>query len=158
MYKIFLATTVLAFSLCACENRTEVIYTVLMVPPENAEPGDDVNFKNTINDHVFFSLNSSTLSEDAKRILDEQVSWLNRNSNTVVIIEGHADERGNSKYNLQLSERRAEAVKNYLIAKGLLKTRIRAASFGKEHPEFVGHNEDTWSKNRAAVTIVHRAN
>ena len=158
MYKTFLFTTSLVFSLVACEKRSEVVYTVYPVYPENYEPENEASFKNTVNNHVFFSINSSKLTKDAKKILDKQIGWLNKNSNTVLIIEGHSDERGSSKYNLQLSARRAEAVKNYLIAKGLLKTRIRTVSFGKEHPEFVGHNVNIWSKNRSAVTIVHRAN
>ena len=158
MYKTFLFTTFIAFSLVACEKCTEVVYIPVPAFLEDYESDNDTTFKNTINDHVFFSLNSSKLSQDAKKILDKQRDWLNKNSNTVLIIEGHADERGSSKYNLLLSQSRADAVKNYLVAKGIFKTRIRTVSFGKEHPETLGHNEDIWSKNRSAVTIVHKAN
>ena len=156
MYKGFLMTA-MALSLVACEKQTETIYTSVVVPPTDYIPGGEENFKGVVNDHVFFKLNSSKLSAEAQSTLDKQADWLDRHSDTVLILEGHADERGASKYNLDLSMKRATAVKSYLVKKGVLRTRMRTVSFGKEHPDTMGHNDRTWGKNRSVVTIVHKA-
>ena len=103
---------------------------------------------------VFFAFDSSALSADARKSLDTQVAWLKKNSNINVVIEGHADERGTREYNLALGERRANAVKKYLISKGVKADRISTVSYGKERPEVLGSNEAAWAKNRRAVTVV----
>ena len=71
-----------------------------------------------------------------------------------VIIEGHADERGTREYNLALGERRANAVKNYLVALGIAPERIETISYGKERPAVLGTGEAVWRLNRRAVTKV----
>jgi peptidoglycan-associated lipoprotein len=71
-----------------------------------------------------------------------------------ITIEGHADERGTREYNLALGDRRANAAKNYLAARGVNAARISTISYGKERPIALGSDEASWAQNRRAVTIV----
>ncbi len=105
-------------------------------------------------DRVFFALDSHTLDADARATLDAQARWLVANPSVSVTIEGHADERGTREYNLALGERRANAAKNYLAARGVAESRMSVISWGKERPEVEGSNEAAWAQNRRAVTVV----
>jgi peptidoglycan-associated lipoprotein len=107
----------------------------------------------TVGDRVFFSYDKMDLSTEARATLDRQAAWLKQNSFSVVI-EGHCDERGTREYNLALGERRATAVKNYLVADGVPAGRIKTISYGKERPAVVGDNEAAWAQNRRGVTVV----
>ncbi len=111
-------------------------------------------FSNTIGDTVLFAVNQDTLSPEAKAVLDAQVAWLNQYPDHTIIIEGHADEQGTREYNLSLGARRAAAVQNYMIAAGLLPSRLSIISYGKERPLEICSTEVCWSKNRRAVTVV----
>ena len=71
------------------------------------------------------------------------------------MIEGHTDDRGTREYNIGLGERRANAVRNYLITQGVDPSRIDTISYGKERPAVVGANEDAWAQNRRAVTVIN---
>ncbi|MGA1782385.1 MAG: peptidoglycan-associated lipoprotein Pal, partial [Candidatus Puniceispirillaceae bacterium] len=104
---------------------------------------------------VYFGFDSSELDGEAQATLDRQAAFLNVNPTMVVIIEGHADERGTREYNLALGDRRAVSVRDYLLAKGLNAARIRTVSYGKERPSVVGSNEDSWAKNRRAATVLN---
>lgn len=104
---------------------------------------------------VFFDFDSAELSEVSKNTLDRQAAFLNVNPALIIIVEGHADERGTREYNLALGDRRAVAVRDYLLAKGLNAARIRTVSYGKERPAVVGSNEDAWAKNRRAATVLN---
>lgn len=104
---------------------------------------------------VYFGFDSSELDGEAQATLDRQAAFLNVNPTMVVIIEGHADERGTREYNLALGDRRAVSVRDYLLAKGLNPARIRTVSYGKERPSVVGSNEDAWAKNRRAATLLN---
>jgi peptidoglycan-associated lipoprotein len=84
---------------------------------------------------------------DAK-ILDEDAKWMKSNSNALVLIEGHCDERGTNEYNLALGDRRAKAALNYLAAQGISADRMTIVSYGEERPVCAEHNEACWSKNR----------
>ena len=107
-----------------------------------------------VSDRIFFDLNSSSLSADAKSILDKQSAWLKNDLNIKIIVEGHCDERGTREYNLALGEKRANAVKKYLVSNGVDSSRVKTTSFGKERPEFIGSGEEVWSKNRRSITVV----
>ena len=87
---------------------------------------------------VYFGFDSSELTVEAQAILDRQAAFLNVNPTMVVIIEGHADERGTREYNLALGDRRAVAARDYLLAKGLNAARVRTVSYGKERPAVSG--------------------
>ena len=108
-----------------------------------------------VGDRVFFGYDSSELDSDALELLQDQVAWLKQNSNVSVTIEGHCDERGTREYNLALGEKRAQAVKNYLIGLGINPDRVSTISYGKERPAVVGSNDGAWTQNRRSVTIVN---
>ena len=108
-----------------------------------------------VGDRVFFGYDSSDLDSDALELLQDQVAWLKQNSDVSVTIEGHCDERGTREYNLALGEKRAQAVKNYLIGLGINPDRISTISYGKERPAVVGSNDGAWAQNRRSVTIVN---
>ena len=108
-----------------------------------------------VGDRVFFGYDSSDLDSDALELLQDQVAWLKQNSGVSVTIEGHCDERGTREYNLALGEKRAQAVKNYLIGLGINPDRESTISYGKERPAVVGSNDGAWAQNRRSVTTVN---
>lgn len=107
-----------------------------------------------VGDRVFFALNSSELSAQARAALEKQATWIKRFGGIRVVLEGHADERGTREYNLALGERRANAAKDYLVALGVNPSRVKTLSYGKERPAALGHNEAAWAQNRRSVTVV----
>ena len=109
---------------------------------------------NGVGDRVFFALDQSDLSPEAQQTLRRQAEWLRRYAAVTVTIEGHADERGTREYNLALGDRRAAAVKNFLVAAGIPAQRLQTITYGKERPAVVGSNEAAYSKNRRAVTTI----
>lgn len=119
-----------------------------------ATPGSARDFVENVGDRVFYALDSSTLTSEAKATLDKQAAWLKKYSNTKVTVEGHCDERGTREYNLALGERRATAAKNYLVAAGIPASRLSTISYGKERPAVVGSTEAAYSQNRRAVSVV----
>lgn len=105
-------------------------------------------------DTVHFSFDQYDIDPEARTILDSQAQWLSAHPNTRITIEGHCDERGTREYNLALGDRRANAAKNYLAARGVSPTRITTISYGKERPIALGSDDASWAQNRRAVTIV----
>ena len=118
------------------------------------EPGTIQDFIVNVGDRVFFDFDKSTLTAKAQETLDKQAAWLSRVPSATILIEGHCDERGTREYNLALGERRATAVKDYLISKGVAASRIKTISYGKERPAVLGSNEWAWSQNRRGVTTI----
>ena len=110
-------------------------------------------YKTEIGDRVLFAYDKSDLNASAREVLNCQVAWLKANGSINVRIEGHCDERGTREYNIALGERRANAVKNYLVAKGIAASRLNTISFGKERPEIVGASEDSYKQNRRGVSV-----
>ena len=108
-----------------------------------------------VGDRVLFGYDSSELDDEDRSILDNQGKFLNQNPSLKVTIEGHCDERGTREYNLALGEKRAQAVKNYLISLGISSDRVSTISYGKERPAVVGSNDGAWAQNRRSVTIVN---
>lgn len=100
------------------------------------------------NQDVYFDYDSYTLSEPAKKVLDEKVSFLKRYPKVAVTIEGHCDERGTTEYNIALGERRANAAQQYLTSSGSSNLKLTTVSYGKERPVVTGHDEASWAKNR----------
>jgi len=117
-------------------------------------PGTQDDLIVNVGDRVFFGYNSSELDSDAQELLQDQVAWIKQH-NVSVTIEGHCDERGTREYNLALGEKRAQAVKNYLISMGVDSVQISTISYGKERPAVVGSNDGAWSQNRRSVTTVN---
>jgi peptidoglycan-associated lipoprotein len=118
-------------------------------------PGSQQDLEASAGDRVFFAFDRSDISPEARQILTRQADWLRRYPNVTVTIEGHCDERGTREYNLALGERRAQAVKNVLVASGISASRISTISYGKERPAVVGSSEDAYAQNRRAVTVVN---
>jgi peptidoglycan-associated lipoprotein len=103
---------------------------------------------------VYFGFDSSTLASDAKETLKMNAEFLKANSTVDIQVEGHCDERGGIQYNLALGERRAKAVRDYLVALGVTKSRISVVSYGKEKPAAFGHDEGAWNRNRRGNFVV----
>ena len=103
---------------------------------------------------AYFDLDSSELSSEAQRALNENSTLLKRYANWTVTIEGHCDERGTAEYNLALGERRAVAARAYLVSLGISADRLRTVSYGKEFPFDPGHDDAAYAKNRRAHFVI----
>ena len=103
---------------------------------------------------VFFDFDRSAIRNEQKAALNDNAGWLKANSGAKIILEGHCDERGTAEYNLALGERRAKAVKDYLVGVGIAPDRISTISYGKERPFVLGHDESAWKWNRRAHFVV----
>ncbi|MEZ5830487.1 MAG: peptidoglycan-associated lipoprotein Pal [Dongiaceae bacterium] len=109
-----------------------------------------------VGDRVHFELDRYELTPEAQATLRQQAALLENNGQVAVTIEGHADERGTREYNLALGERRADSVRNYLVALGVPAERISVISYGKERPECVEATESCWAENRRGVTVANQ--
>ncbi|HEX6442163.1 MAG TPA: peptidoglycan-associated lipoprotein Pal [Stellaceae bacterium] len=118
-------------------------------------PGSQQDLAQTAGDRVFFEYDRTDISPEAQEILRRQAAWLKRYPNVSVTIEGHTDERGTREYNLALGERRAQAVKNVLVALGIPAARMQTISYGKERPEVPHSDESSYAQNRRGVTVVN---
>ncbi len=107
-----------------------------------------------VGDRVFFDYDQYDLRAAALGTVEKQARWLKEYGNLNVLIEGHCDERGTREYNLALGEKRAMAVRNYLVALGVSPERIETISYGKERPTALGSNSSAWSQNRRGVVII----
>ena len=104
---------------------------------------------------VRFGFNEATLGADARGNLEQLVSCIQKTQpNAEITIEGHADERGTEEYNLSLGERRANAVKKYLVNLGLRDNQLRTVSYGEERPLSRASTEDAWTQNRRAEFVI----
>ena len=106
-----------------------------------------------VKDRVFFATNKSTLTTASRDTLRKQAAWMRKKKDLTFSIEGHADERGTREYNLALGEKRANAVKDYLMTYGISGNRLSVISYGKERPVNSGSNPLAWSQNRRSVTV-----
>ena len=122
--------------------------------PMGPAPGSQDDLVANVGDRVFFDFDKYNLRPDARETLAIQATWLQKYPSGTVLIEGHCDERGTREYNLALGERRANAVKDYLVALGVAPGRVKTISYGKERPEAMGSNEQAWAQNRRGVTMV----
>ncbi len=107
------------------------------------------------NSVAYFGYDRYDLSSDARAALQAQAAWLQTHAAVKITVEGHCDERGTREYNLALGDRRANSVKNYLVALGVDPSRIHTVSYGKERPVVTGSGEASWSKNRRSYTRVN---
>lgn len=179
---LLIAVSVLSLSLAACSSDEELKpYGDELFPNEQASmatqpqgvpsvpvdgygaspigygtamPGSQEDLAVNVGDRVFFAYDSYNLSPEAISQLELQTQWLRQYPSVNILIGGHADERGTREYNLALGEKRANAVKNYLVSLGIDPRRIQTISYGKERPEMLGSNAESWAKNRRAVTNV----
>ena len=170
--KILIATAIsslLLLSACETASQKAVTGTTTSGSASSASASSSVDKKKSlfaaakqtaadkliaVGDRVLFDYDSSELSSEAKLTLDKQSRFLRANSDLTFTIEGHCDERGTREYNLALGEKRATAVRDYLVIEGISPDRIRVISYGKEKPAVVGSSDMAWSKNRRAVTTI----
>ena len=106
-----------------------------------------------VKDRVFFATNRSALTTASRDTLRKQASWMRKNKNLNVVLEGHGDERGTREYNLALAEKRANAARDYLLTYGISGKRISVISYGKEKPVNSASTPLAWSQNRRSVTV-----
>ncbi|HEX5378947.1 MAG TPA: peptidoglycan-associated lipoprotein Pal [Phenylobacterium sp.] len=127
-----------------------------MAPPvsQGALPGSEQDFVVNVGDRVYFDTDEYEVRADAVPVLNGQAQWLVRYPSVQVRIEGNADERGTREYNLALGSRRANSVRDYLVAHGVAASRIATISYGKERPIDPGTDEAAWQKNRNARTAI----
>lgn len=174
---MFLRTLMLlavVFTVAACAKKAETSADAIQVqdrqditagPLEGTEvypgydgtgpaPGTQQDLVVNVGDRVFFGYDQYNLTPEAQHTLELQAEWMKRYANVNVAIAGHCDERGTREYNLALGERRANAVRSYLMALGVPATRITTISYGKERPAVVGSNPTAWAQNRRGVTEV----
>ena len=118
-------------------------------------PGSQADFVQSLmgQDTVYFDTDRYNIDAADQTALAAQAAWLAKYPQKRITIEGHCDERGTREYNLALGERRANAAKNYLVSLGVDPARITTVTQGKERPIALGSDEDSWAKNRRAVTI-----
>jgi len=119
-----------------------------------SDPASPAFFQQSVGDRVLFVVDQSTLTDEARRVLDAQAQWLTTNADYSAIIEGHADEQGTREYNLALGARRANAAREYLVSRGVAGNRLKVVSYGKERPLEICSEESCYSKNRRAVTVL----
>ncbi len=132
----------------------------LPVPPEPISEDsianrslDDLNRDSPFNP-VYFPLDSADLDDEGRMVASANATILKKYPTWVLTLEGHTDERGTAEYNIALGERRAVAVKTYLVSLGIPQDRLRTVSYGKEFPFEPGHDEAAWSKNRRAHFVI----
>ncbi len=126
--------------------------------PSGTVPGAVISPKefveaSTLRD-VHFDFDKYEIRADNAKLLEEASKWLKENPKAQVLVEGHADERGTSEYNLALGERRAKAVRDYLVSLGTETSRISTVSYGEERPVCNEHSEPCWGKNRRGHFLV----
>jgi peptidoglycan-associated lipoprotein len=164
-----------ALSLAACSHGPKPAYPTTQATPgpgssgpsrsqpgpnrpepvtQNALPGSERDFTVNVGDRVYFDYDMYSIRSDAAPLLDAQSDWLKRYPAVQVRIEGNADERGTEEYNLALGARRANAVRDYLVAHGVAASRITTVSYGKERPIDTGTGEEAEAHNRNGHTAI----
>jgi len=142
-----------ALMIAACANKpTDQGQTGMT---GSSAPGSQQDFVVNVGDRVFFDSDSTELTSQSRATLDKQAQWLQLYSRYSFTVEGHADERGTREYNIALGARRAQAVRDYLISRGVEGSRMRTISYGKERPVAVCNDISCWSQNRRAVTVLN---
>ena len=158
------AAAVFGLALTACASRPEplpepeaprmVEQGPVTQPYQGPAPGSVEHFVATAGDRVFYSLDSYTLSNEARDTLCRQAAWLASYPQARILVAGNCDERGTREYNLALGARRASAARDYLISQGVDASRISTVSYGKERPSCTQSGEQCWAVNRNATTVV----
>ena len=168
MFQRILAIVATTFLLAACETASQVSGDSASTSASNTASSSSASSASSstadktpaeklaqVGDTVNFDFDSAELTVSARSTLNRQAAFLSLNPDLMIVIEGHADERGTREYNLALGDRRATAVRDYLVAKGINSARVRTVSYGKERPAVAGSDEAAWAKNRRAATVLN---
>jgi peptidoglycan-associated lipoprotein len=150
----FAAAALLTACTPAQKNTGESAGTGASAATQGPAPGSQEDLVANVGDRVFFAFDKSNLSSDAQATLDRQSSWLAKYPQNNVQVAGNCDERGTEEYNLALGQRRANAARDFLVAKGVSAGRITTISYGKDRPTALGSTEEAWAQNRNAITSV----
>lgn len=133
--------------LAGCSSKSSTVSETPIQAPATGSAASSAVAGPVLGD-IFFSFDSSALSNEAQDQLKQNAAWLQSHGAQSVVIEGHCDERGTDEYNVALGERRAVSAKQYLTTLGVGDARVSTVSYGEEKPFDPGHNEEAWSKNR----------
>ena len=167
MFQRIFAIVAATFLLAACETASQVSGDSASTSASNTASSSSASSSSAkaektaadklaqVGDTVNFDFDSAELTVSARSTLNRQSAFLSVNPGLMIVIEGHADERGTREYNLALGDRRATAVRDYLVAKGIDSARVRTVSYGKERPTESGSDEGAWAKNRRAATVLN---
>ena len=166
MFQRILAVVAVTFLIAACETASQVSgdseSNTSSSSAASSSSSSSASAEKTsaeklaqVGDTVNFDFDSAELTVSARSTLNRQSAFLSVNPDLMIVVEGHADERGTREYNLALGERRATAVRDYLVAKGINAARVRTVSYGKERPAVSGSDEAAWAKNRRATTVLN---
>ncbi|HUA77076.1 MAG TPA: peptidoglycan-associated lipoprotein Pal [Acetobacteraceae bacterium] len=145
-------------SACASHPKTTTAGTGATAATSGPAPGSEQDLVQNVGDRVFYAFDRSYLSSEAQATLDRQAAWLAKYPQVKVLIAGNCDDRGTEEYNLALGSRRADAARDYLVAKGVSPDRIQTISYGKDRPVALGDNDQAWAQNRNAITSVQGFN
>jgi len=155
----------MTLSLGACASKPKTLppepgtTTTTQTAPQPMQPtgpmaGSQADFlASVMSDTINFDTDRYNIDAADQGVLQSQAQWLGRYPAKAITIEGHADERGTRDYNIALGERRANSAKNYMVSLGIDPSRITTVSYGKERPLAIGSDEESWAKNRRAVTV-----
>jgi peptidoglycan-associated lipoprotein len=141
--------------LVACSStKDEAPAPVVQTQPSSIKPGTADDFRVNVGDTVFFDTDAHSIRGDAQGVLQKQAAWLAKYPSVRLMVEGHCDERGTREYNLALGDRRAYAVKEYLVSLGIDAARLQTKSFGKERPTCTESDDSCWQQNRRGYSVL----
>ena len=143
-----------ALSACSSTPEPEAPTVTAPQPTSSIKPGSADDFRVNVGDTVFFDVDQHTVRTDAQAVLQKQAAWLQKYPTVKLMIEGHCDERGTREFNLALGDRRAYAVKEYLVSLGVDGARLQSKSYGKERPVCAESDESCWQQNRRGYSLV----
>jgi peptidoglycan-associated lipoprotein len=141
--------------LTACSStKEEAQAPVTTTTPSSIKPGSAEDFRVNVGDTVLFDLDQHSIRADAQGILQKQAAWLKQYPSVRLMVEGHCDERGTREYNLALGDRRAYAVKEFLVSLGVDAARLQTKSYGKERPVCAESDDSCWQQNRRGYSVI----
>ena len=151
--KIFLLLTIFSLVSCGTTSKNKKSLSSYKLRDLKVNADSDSQEAGAL-ETVYFPFNSSDLRQNAQNSLETNAEFLKKFKSLKVQVEGHCDERGSVQYNLALGEKRAQSIKDYLVASGVEPSRITTISFGKERPVSLNHDEVAWSKNRRGNFVI----
>lgn len=143
--------------LAACSSTPEQEAPAVSTSQPSAssiKPGSSEDFRVNVGDTVLFDVDQHSIRPDAQSVLQKQAAWLQKYPTVKLMVEGHCDERGTREYNLALGDRRAYAVKEYLVSLGVDAARLQSKSYGKERPVCAESDDGCWQQNRRGFSVI----